>query len=533
MKNYDLYQHQRIDTIRDFVFFCKKEYGSRPAFVFSEKGEDKVISYQEFADEVNSVGAGLLDRGIRECKIAVLGENSYYWILSYFAVVCSGNVIVPLDKELDTDSIVELLEDSECKVLIYSDTYADVVAEMETVKSGIAYMSMKTLDDLLQEGEQIIEKSGTEYTIQSIKTDDMASIVYTSGTTGKSKGVVLTHGNLMSDMYGACCNVMVKGSSLLVLPLHHTYGLVAGVFVDMFYGESIYINQSLRNLLKDFQTSKPQHIFAVPLIVETIHKNIWNTARKSGKEKLLKGLIKLSDCLLKVGIDLRRKLFRSVLQALGGNIDLIVSGGAPIDEKYIKAFHSFGITVLNGYGITECGPVVAVNRNKFQVEESVGMPLCCNEVKIDEDGEILVRGSNVMSGYYRNEEENKKAFKDGWFKTGDLGFLDKKGALHITGRKKNLIILSNGENVAAEELERKIYTITYVSEVIVYESEKVITAEIFLDEQVADARERINKDIQKINRTLPLTKNIGKVVIRDTEFPKTTTKKIKRNYKGA
>lgn len=229
---------------------------------------------------------------------------------------------------------------------------------------------------------------------------------------------------------------------------------------------------------------------------------------------------------------MRKILFKSVISAFGGNLDLIVSGGAPIEPKYIGAFKSFGITVLNGYGITECGPIVSVNRNEFNVVGSVGLPLCCNQIKISEEGEVLVKGENVMVGYYHNEEENQKVFVDGWFRTGDLGRIDEYGALHITGRIKNLIILGNGENIPAESIESQVYTIPYVKEVVAYGKDDVIAAEVFLDEEVADAKDRIHTDIQAINQRLPIVKNIGKVIIRDTEFPKTTTKKIKRNYGG-
>jgi long-chain acyl-CoA synthetase len=270
----------------------------------------------------------------------------------------------------------------------------------------------------------------------------------------------------------------------------------------------------------------------VPLIVETLHKNIWLTAKKQGKDKALRCLIRISDLLRRVKIDLRKVLFKSVISAFGGNLDQIICGGAPLNPELVKSFDSLGITLLNGYGITECSPIVAVNRNQFNVVGSVGLPLCCNEVKISEDGEILVKGENVMVGYYHNEAENQTVFVDGWFRTGDLGRIDEHGALHITGRIKNLIILSNGENISAESIEQLVCTIPYVKEVIAYGEDDVIVAEVFLDEEVTDAKERIHGDINTLNQKLPYVKNIGKVVIRDTEFPKTTTKKIKRNYGG-
>ena len=400
-------------------------------------------------------------------------------------------MIVPIDKELDADSITELLIDSESSLLVYSNTYADIVEQLQGRIPNIKYMNMKDIPQCIEKGMQLFLDGYKAFLDVQVCKNDLASIVYTSGTTGESKGVMLTHNNFCSCMYGACCNVSLTGASLLVLPLHHTFGLVASVFAVMYYGYPIYINKSLKKLSDDFKKAKPQHLFAVPLIVETLYKNIWINAKKQGKEKLLQRLIKVSEVLLKCKIDLRKVLFKSVISAFGGNLDLIVSGGAPIDEKYIRAFHSLGITVLNGYGITECGPIVAVNRNQFNIVGSVGLPLICNEVKIAEDGEILVRGDNVMQGYYHLEGENEKVFIDSWFKTGDLGRIDEYGALHVTGRIKNLIILGNGENIPAESIEEQIYTILYVKEVIAYGEDNRIVAEVYLDEEVADAKERI------------------------------------------
>ena len=532
MKNYDLYKHTAVYTTKELLKFCVSMYEDKEAFAYQNKKQDISISFTKFYDQVNAFGTYLFNEGYNGNHIAVFGENSYEWILTHFAVTCGGNVIVPIDKELDADSIAELLTDSESKMLVYSNTYADIAEQLQEKMPDITYINMKDIPSCIEKGQALIDNGYTDYLDAVVNKDDLASVVYTSGTTGKSKGVMLTHNNFCSCMYGACCNVLLTGPSLLVLPLHHTFGLVASVFAVMFYGHSIYINKSLKKLPDDFKKCKPQHLFAVPLIVETLYKNIWATAKKQGKDKALKMLIKVSNAFLKCKIDLRKRLFKSVISAFGGNIDLIVSGGAPIDQKYIKAFKSFGITILNGYGITECGPIVAVNRNKFNLVGSVGLPLCCNEVRIAEDGEVLVKGDNVMLGYYHNETENEKVFVDGWFRTGDIGKFDEYGALHITGRIKNLIILGNGENIPAESIEQEIYTIPYVKECIAYGKDNIIVAEVYLDEDITNAKDRINDDIQVVNQRLSQIRNIGKVVVRDTEFPKTTTKKIKRNYGG-
>ncbi len=532
MKKYPYYEHEQVYTIKSLLELCANKYSDKIAFAYQIKKQDVSVSFSEFKTQVEAFGTYLFNQGFDGNHIAVFGENSYEWILTHFAVTCGGNVIVPIDKELDTDSTAELLADSESRVLVYSDTYADIAEELQAKLPNITYINMRDIPDCIEQGKKLIAEGYTEYLNKEVKKDNLATIVYTSGTTGKSKGVMLTHNNLMSDLYAASCSARIDGMSILLLPLHHTFGLVAGLYSVMYYGHPLYINRSLKRVVDDLKKAKPQNTFAVPLIVETLHKGIWSTAKKQGKDKALRILIKVSNALRKVGIDLRRKLFKSVLAAFGGNLEVVICGGAPLNPELVKGLDAFGITLMNGYGITECAPIVAVNRNKFNVLGSVGLPLCCNEVKIADDGEILVKGDNVMLGYYHNEAENEKVFVDGWFKTGDIGSIDKYGALHITGRIKNLIILGNGENIPAESIEEQIYTIPYVKEVICYGEDNVIVAEVYLDEEIADAKERINDDIQVANQRLPQIRNIGKVVVRDTEFPKTTTKKIKRNLGG-
>lgn len=534
LKNYELYKHTPVYTIKELVSRCAEKYNKRPAFLYQEKKKDIVVDYTMFKSDIEAFGAYLFKNGFKNCHIAVYGENSYNWILTHFAVTCGKNVIVPIDKELEASDIAYLLKDSECKAIFYSNTYKDVIEELKDMDLGdISFISFKKVPDIIEEGKNYIAEGYSEFSKAEVSKDDLASIVYTSGTTGRSKGVMLTHNNFCSSMYGACCNAHLEGCAILVLPLHHTFGFTASILAEMFYGDPICINKSLRNLVDDFKKYQPHHLFGVPLMLETLHRNIWNNVRKQGKEKSLRFLMKVSDALLNVGIDLRKTLFKTIRDAFGGNLELLVSGGAPIDEKYLKDFTSFGMEVLNGYGITECGPIVAVNRNKFNIHGSVGVPLCCNEVKISSEGEVLVKGDNVMVGYYHNDEANKEVFtQDGWFKTGDIGKIDEYGALHITGRIKNLIILGNGENIPAESIEQEIYTIPYVKEAVAYGEDNVIVAEVYLDEEFENAKDMIEADIQKVNRVLPQVRNIGKVVVRETEFPKTTTKKIKRNYGG-
>lgn len=509
-QNYPLYSHKKVHTLKELVSFATEEFRDNPAYIYPKsKTEDVTVSYRAFQSDVNALGTYFFNEGYKSCRIAVLGENSYEWILTYFAVVCGGSVIVPIDKDLSAKECEYLVNDSECSILVCSGLYADI-AEQLSNKLAVTVIYMEYIAEMVKKGADLIRGDNHDYTCQNILPDDLASIVYTSGTTGKPKGVMLSHKNFTSSAYGAASNIEVTGASVLMLPLHHCFGLTANIFAEFFYGQPVYLSKSLKRITNDFMKIKPQHLFVVPLIVETLYKMMLNTAHK-------KGITDQPDSMTAIS----KAMF-------GERLELIVSGGAPLNEKYVQAFQSFGIKLLNGYGITECAPIVAVNRNDFSVPGSVGSPLCCNTVKISDNGEILVKGDNVMSGYYHNNEETEKAFVDGWFRTGDIGYLDEFGALHITGRIKNLIILSNGENISSESIESELMTIQYMKETIVYSEDNIIVAEVFLDDSFPDAVNRIDSDIKDLNHRLPQNQNIGKVIIRETEFPKTTTRKIIR-----
>jgi len=347
------------------------------------------------------------------------------------------------------------------------------------------------------------------------------------------KGVMLSHGNITSDVVATCMCAQADHAQLL-LPLHHTFSWASAMLAAFLYIKDLHISGNLRHIVKDFQTNHPQNVAAVPMMAEMLYKGIWNTARSSGQEDRLRRGLALSRALMKIGIDMRRSIFRSVHDNFGGELELIICGGAHLDEEVEKGLRDLGIEVLCGYGITECSPVVAVNRNHDHRYGSVGKPLPCNRVRIDEPdekgiGEILVSGSNVMLGYYKDPEATAEAFDGEWFRTGDYGRLDEDGFLYITGRKKNLIILANGENISPEELEQKLSRIEYVEDVAVYEEDKKITAEFYMDEKrFPDARDRIDGDIRKFNSSVPKSRNIARIKVRDIPFDKTTTMKIKR-----
>lgn len=516
MRNYELNKTPHIENLKELVNL-RKDMAKDIAFRYKKKKEIVEITSMQFKNEIEYLGTYIYDQGIKESKVALIGENSYEWILSYFAVVCGGNVIIPIDKELSNEDIADLIKKSGATALIYSDSYSDITEEHKHLKR----FNMKEFEKYISDGKNLVNAGNKDFINYKIDNKKLCSVIYTSGTTGKPKGVMLCQKNLTTDIIGACENVHIAGSSMLTLPLHHTFAFSTSVLSMLLKGVTISINSSLRSFEKDLKAFKPQNMFLVPLYVEAMYKNIWNKAEEQGKTKVLKATLKVSNILRKIGIDIRRKAFCNIIAEFGGNLDLIVSGGAPINEKYIKFFESIGITVLNGYGITECSPVVAVNRNKDAKPNSVGLVLSCNQIKI-QDGEILVKGENVMLGYDNDKNATAEAFDGDWFKTGDLGYV-KDNYLYITGRKKNLIILSNGKNVSPEELEEKIQLIENVIEVMVYAENGCITAEVY-----AENTDNIQNDINELNKTLPIYKQIAKVKFRECEFDKTTTKKIKR-----
>lgn len=547
MKNkpYDLYEIPLIQNLKDMIIQKKEHKPDDIAFTYS-KGRNQVVkkTYGEFYDEVNALGTWLHNQNLQGKHIAVIGENSYEWLVCFFAIVCGGGVAVPIDKELPDKEIKNLLQKADVRAIIYSKSYIDVAenavemlsqsTEQKNVNDFKAY-SMADLESFLVEGKELLASGNRSFVDYQIDRKKMCCIMFTSGTSGSCKGVMLSHENIAEDINSSCQLFVLEGNTIAVLPFHHAFGLVVAVFMVFHYGYTIYINRSLKAIQKDLQIAKPQTMFLVPLFVETFHKQIWTTAKKEGKEKLLKRMMKFSDFLLKLGVDLRKKIFTSVRQAFGGETEYIICGGAPLGTQYIKEFRSWGIEILNGYGTTECAPCAAVNRNHFHKDGTVGVAVPGAHMSIGEDGEVFIKGSIVMMGYYKDDNATNEVLKDGWYATGDLGFVDEEGFLTLTGRKKNLIILSNGENVSPEELESDFLKYEAVQEVLVYEQSQTIVAEIYPDtdylkenDSDVDVQEYFDNIRSEVNRNRPIYKQVGEILLRDSEFPKNTSKKILR-----
>ena len=540
-KQYPYYEIPKLNTLKEIISYIANKYENDHAFKIPQKGRAKheFKSFRAFYDDIECFGAVLFEKGLHGEKVAIIGENCYNWIVSYFAVTNSGNVAVPLDRELSHKELASLVNRCGCKAVIFTKAYADYAEYFrENCPTVEKAFMMNEMSAFIEYGNGLIKSGDTAFADFIPKADDLAAIVFTSGTTGKSKGVMLTHGNIASNTVSVCQYVNGEGREPLLLPLHHTFSITANVLAVLMYGGRINAITTLRNIQRDIADDKATTIIGVPTAVEMIHKRVWTTAEEKGKAEIMKKGMKISDFLLKFGIDIRRKIFKEVHDALGGELKLIICGGAPLSRKAEDDMTAWGINIVCGYGITECSPIVAVNRDFYQKRGSSGLIVDSNQVRIDSRngtgiGEIQVKGSNVFVGYYDDEEETARAFtEDGWFKTGDLGYIDDDGFLFITGRIKNLIILSNGKNVSPEELEGKVIDeIPSVVEAVVFAKDDKLAIEMYLDsENYPDAKQTIQEQINAFNRHMPAYKKIQEVVIRDTEFPKTTTLKIKRRY---
>ena len=478
--------------------------------------------------------AAALDELTAERHIALLGPSSAGWLAAYFAVLSAGRVIVPMHDGMQLQELDDCLRMADCGLLLYDKRRSETAALLARAVPGLAILELHEFIEKLREEKR--------ESLPKLEPNAVAAMYFTSGTTGKPRCVMLKHRN-MGAQISAVTEVLPLSETdvgLSLLPLSHTFEMMTHVAGALHCGGTLYLNESVRTVKKNLREKRPTILVAVPLILQTLHKEIVNTARKQGRRKeilntakkqgRLKQLhkaVRLSGALQKIGLDMSGRLFGEVTALLGGRLHTIICGGAALDPELIRFFRALGIEVLQGYGITECSPVVSVNRPGNNLVGSVGQPLPCCEVKID-GREICVRGDSVSPGYYGDAQATSECFRDGWFHTGDLGRLDRKGNLFFEGRVKNLIILANGENVSPEELEEKLYQTEGILDAAVYEKDGRITAELFVDRALIPDVSAAWRIVSPINRSLASFKQIGEIVLRETEFEKTATRKIKR-----
>lgn len=527
------------ETVRDMILDGAKRGNDKRQFIWEDrKGNQYEKTFREVYEDECKIGAYMRSLGIvKGMKVAILSENCYMWNAVYYAIAVNGSVVVPMDARLTGEEIAGEFLDCECDAVFYSRDNAD---KIETVKNteGMTikwYFPMDEMDEMLEKGSKADRKYLDEYLNTVVTPDDLVCIVYTSGTTGKTKGVMLSNSNIASDVV-ASLHAITGKNGIGFLPLNHTYAWVTGLFASLIRSEWGYICTNIRHVYNDIKKYKPYQFAAVPMVVEMIYHNIIATAKRNGSYDELMSGIEMSRNFMLSGYDARREIFHEIHESLGGNLNYILCGGAHLNPEIEEFMHDIGIQIITGYGLTECSPCITCSRRYNYRLGSVGLVLDCNEVKIndpDEEGvgEIYVKGKNVMLGYYNDEQATKSVFDGEWFKTGDLGYIDKEGYLFFKGRIKNLIILSNGKNVSPEEIEDKLYELEYVKEVLVYDSNEKIFAEFYLDrDKYPDCEAQLEEDVAKINSGLAEFKRIQKILTRDTEFPKTTTLKIIRKY---
>ena len=517
---------------------------------FDRKGTCYNKTYLEFGAEVRSVAEWIAARKAAPQHIGILGENSYDWLVMFMAVICSGNAAVALDKDMTQEELLQAAGDADVGLILHSAKAGKKITRIKKALKAPGEMPDCCSFDEAYAAAPVPEDSAVlEYFDKmTVDADAMCCMFFTSGTSGRRKPVMLSHRNIAADINGSCQLFVLEGSTYTVLPFHHAFGLIVGVWMVFHYGHTVYISSGLRYIPAELKAACPQTMMLVPLFVESFYKQIRQEAAKAGRQKQMKAALLLSDLLRTCGIDIRRRLFKDVLVRFGGNLEYIICGGAPLDKLYVEKFRKLGIEILNGYGTTECSPVAAVNRNHYRRDGSVGLALPGSEVVISEDGEVLVRGPHVMLGYYDNakktadygssdtdwtdssREESEKIDENGFYHTGDLGRIDRDGFIFLTGRKKNLIILSNGENVSPEELEEKLLRFDSINEVVVSADDGVICAEIYpeTNDSAENIFTQIQNEIDSLNKQLPTYKQITRTVFRNTPFEKTTTKKIRR-----
>ena len=465
--------------------------------------------------------APVLDEIGEDRHIAVLGPSSAAWLAAYFAVLSAGRVIVPLHDGQQQRELEECICLADCGLLLYDERRRESALALSRAVPGLRLLELHAFLEQLRarESERLPE----------LQSDAVGAMYFTSGTTGKPRCVMLTHRNMGSQISAVTDVIPLSESDvgLSLLPLSHTFEMMTHVVGALHCGGTLYLNESVRTVKKNLREKRPTVLVAVPLILQTLHKEILNTAGKQGKREALQRALRLNGHLQRVGLDLSERLFGELRVLLGGRLKTVICGGASLDAELIRFFKALGIQVLQGYGITECSPVVSVNRPGRNRIGSVGRPLPCCEVRILER-EICVRGESVSPGYYKDEKATEESFRDGWFHTGDLGHLDRKGNLVFEGRLKNLIILANGENVSPEELEEKLYQAEGILDAVVYERGGKITAELFADRTLIPDVAAAWRVVSSVNRALASYKQIGEIVLRETEFEKTATRKIKR-----
>lgn len=551
MAKYRNYEVPSYGTLKKMLGTSVEKFADRPVFHEKIDGAWRMRTYREYGEDVNALGTELLARGFGGKRVIVTGVNCYAWVVTYMAVICGIGVIVPVDKEIPAEELANIAQVSEASLVIYGPKSAEKV---EAVDPAIERYSFAKLDELIRSGKRRMAEGDRSYLDAIIAPDVMSALIFTSGTTGVSKGVMLSHHNLCFDIYEArqmlYCDE--KDVCLSVLPLHHVYECTVGFLAQLWSGSSVAFSEGVRYISRNMQEVHPTIVLCVPLLLETLYHKLWLNIRKNGLEGKVRAMIKATNAIPgeRARMLAKKSVFRAIHKNFGGRLRIMASGGASVDPEILRGLRDLGLLAIQGYGLTECSPIAAVNRDTYYRDSSAGlaMPnvlLDIYDVQDDGTGEIRLRGDNVMLGYYNMPELTEEVKRDGWFYTGDLGYLDADGFLHITGRKKNVIVTANGKNVFPEELETYLCRNPFVAEAVVvgvmnekkkdldvvaliYPSHahfEEIYGKTYTDEQV---NAELTRAVDAVNATVQSYKRMVRFVVVAEEFPKNTSRKIKR-----
>ncbi len=560
-----LHDVKKFENIKELLKNTRKEYGNEIAFKYKTEtpGNFRTETYNEYLDDIEALGTALIDSGLKDKKIAVISENRYEWTLGYLATVTGVGIIVPLDKSLPPAEIENSIKRSEVEAIFYSKKYDEIMDKIRkqndtNLKYFISMDKEKNEDgvysikELIKTGKELLRQGNREYLDAPIDNEKMSIMLFTSGTTSMSKAVMLSHKNLCTNIYDITSTFDVNKEDVILsfLPLHHVFECTVGFLYPISVGACITYCEGIRHIAENIKDYRVSVMISVPLLFENMYQRLWKTIEKQGKTKKVKFGLFISNILMKFGIDKRRKLFKEILDSLGGKIRLFVAGAAAFDKEAEKGFNDFGIATYQGYGLTETSPVIAAEHPTVVKYGSIGKLYPSLQGKIwnpDKDGvgELVVKGDSVMIGYYNNEEATKAAFEGGWFHTGDLAYFDKDDYIFITGRQKSVIVLKNGKNIYPEELEGLINKIEGVKESFVYgkpengdETDLKLNAKLVYDPEIMkekfglekeeDIKEKLWKDVKEVNKGIPTYKYIKGITVTTKELIKTTTQKIKR-----
>ena len=551
---------QEFNNIKEIIYNSAKKYKDHIAFTIKHQNGKEIEyenkTYPDVLNDINTLGKALYDLGAKGKRVAIIGKNRYEWVIAHLANLLGGIVSVPLDKDLQIEELESSLIRSKADYIVFDSKLTEKMQEIrnnnKTNLKEFICMDKKegflSIAELLEKGKKM---ENDEYVKNEIDNDAMGILLFTSGTTSKSKAVMLSQKNIASNIYAMqiCEDIRDTDTNIAFLPFHHIFGSTCMVMM-IASGVKTVFPDGLRYIKNNLNEYKVTIFVGVPILVEAIYKTIMKEIEKQGKTKLIKAVIKFSNALLKIHIDLRRKLFKQVINALGGELRFVISGGAPADAKISKGFNELGIKTVQGYGLTETSPVIAAEDDNHMKNGSIGIPMCNVELEVvnkDEEGigEIRVKGPNVMLGYYEMPEETAKVLKDGWFYTGDLGYVDNEGYIYITGRSKSLIVLKNGKKVFPEELETIINRLELVSESMVFglpdkqdKNDVKLSVKIVYDKEIVKEKypekteeevyQIIWQQVKEINKGFPRYKHIQNMILTDKELIKTSTKKVKR-----